>query len=106
MLPSLHDSNKMLSKSKLRVSNTPITCKPTTGSPWKGMLVACTSCVINRNKVIKSTERSPEIINSCKRLNKVYILYMASFIRWSLVSCVLVPTHFSNCNTQATSLAW
>ena len=39
MLPSLHESTKRWSKSRLRVSSTPMICVPTMGSPWKGMLL-------------------------------------------------------------------
>ncbi len=36
ILPSLHESTRTWSKSRLRVSRTPMICSPTIGSPWKG----------------------------------------------------------------------
>ena len=88
MLPSLHDSTSRWSKSRLRVSNTPITWMPSAGSPWNGMLVACMSWAMRRSKVVRLMVRSPAAIKSDSRLIRVYILNTDS---WKKASSLFFP---------------
>ena len=91
ILPSLQESTSTWSKSRLRVSRTPITCTPRTGSPWKGILVAAISCVNKRRKIILSASKSPFVIKSDKRVSKVYIRKTDSSKSGSLSAAPFTP---------------
>ena len=66
--PSLTDSNTKWRKSRLRVSNTPMTCIPMAGSPWNGILVADKTLTSNRRNVSLCTVNSSSSISVRNRL--------------------------------------
>ena len=74
MLPSLHERMSRWSKSRLRVSSTPITCKPTAGSPWNGTDVLDIICRRSFSRVILSISTSSFTISDERRLRSVNIL--------------------------------
>ena len=59
-LLSLADMIRTLLKSRFRVSSIPMTCIPEAGSPWKGMDLPFTICLINRPNVWGVTMSSPD----------------------------------------------
>ena len=68
-LPSLHESIKTWSKSRFRVSSTPIICRFTAGSPWNGIVVVCIIWSMIRVSVLMSTARySSPVASSCIRV--------------------------------------
>ena len=91
ILPSLQESTSTWSKSRLRVSSTPITCTPRAGSPWKGMLVAAMSCVSRRRKMILSASRSPLAIRSLSLVSRVNIRNIDSSKSGSLSAAPFTP---------------
>ena len=96
MLPSLHERMRRLSKSRFRVSSTPIICIPTIGSPWNGMAVVVTICLISRRSVFWSTSKSPLSVSVFSRFSTVYILNTASWKKASFSCCApVMPIRFT-----------
>ena len=91
IFPSLHDKTRTWSKSRLRVSSTPITCTPWAGSPWKGMLVDAISCVKSRRKMTLSASKSPFAISSDRRVSRVYMRNTDSSKSGSLSAAPFIP---------------
>ena len=100
MLPSLQERMSKWSKSRFLVSNTPITCTPTAGSPWKGMLVDCIIWLSSRCSVMTSIVKSPEAISPSRRLTSVYILNNDSLKSGSFSSAELSAMRFKSLMTH------
>lgn len=103
MLPSLQERMSRCSKSRLRVSSTPMTCIPSIGSPWNGMEVPPMSWAKRRSRVERSACRSPLSISSNSRLTSVYILNTLS-VKSASSDAHCVPTCFSTFCSQAKRL--
>ena len=73
MMPSLHESRSTLSKSRFRVSRTPIICTPSSGSPWNGTEVVLMSCERSLWSVVSVTSRIPSSISFFSLLMSVNV---------------------------------
>ena len=70
-------------KSRFRVSNNPIICNPTTGSPWKGSLCEESILINNLPIVACCISKSPLSSNCTRRWHWVYTFSVASTNNWS-----------------------